>query len=88
MKWLRVTLPAVLLLLATAIALAARREPTRTEILRPKWDYKVIGVGRDIKNMESQLRELGADGWECVAYTFQNHSGTSGEEALVLKRQK
>ena len=57
------------------------------------WEYKVAGLAPE--NLEKQLNELGADGWELVSITEEcsevwsggelDHTYTSGYKA-ILKR--
>jgi len=88
MKWLRFSLPVAVLIVSAVFVFAAQRESAKVASRRLAWDYKFIMVGENTKKWESALLDLGAEGWECVGYSFLIHSGTSGEEVLILKRQK
>lgn len=50
-----------------------------------RWEYKVIETPADQSAgaLESQLSELGADGWEC----FHIHTQTSGLVRITCKRK-
>jgi Domain of unknown function (DUF4177) len=49
-----------------------------------KWEYKVINLSdTDPGSLESKLNELGAEGWEVVAYV-----GHERLDSIVLKCQK
>jgi len=49
-----------------------------------RFEYKVIDTGRDI---EAQLNELGADGWQVVGVTTKKQMLIAPPAAIVLMRE-
>jgi hypothetical protein len=49
-----------------------------------RFEYKVIDTGRDV---EAQLNELGADGWQVVGVTTKKQMLIAPPAAIVLMRE-
>jgi len=48
------------------------------------FEYKVIDTGKDI---ESQLNELGAEGWQVVGVTTKKQLLIAPPQAIILMRE-
>jgi hypothetical protein len=49
-----------------------------------QFEYKVLDTGRDI---EVQLSELGADGWQVVGVTTRRQLFIAPPQAIILMRE-
>jgi len=49
-----------------------------------RYEYKVIDTGRDI---ETQLNELGAEGWQVVGVTTKKQALIAPPAAIILMRE-
>jgi hypothetical protein len=76
MKYLRLSIPALVLLLGAGIFVAAQREPAHAQGQRAiVWEHKVLVVQPNNKEeFESKLQKAGAEGWECVSLAFPTSS--------------
>jgi hypothetical protein len=92
MKYLPLSVPALLLLICAAIFVAVQREPANAQGRRQiAWDYNVLVVPiGDAGGIESKLQKAGADGWECVSLSFSPGPGPriAGMGYAVMKRQR
>jgi len=71
--------------------LATIGREARMEYVR--WEYKIINIRSENyrldPNYDTQLNELGEDGWELVAITATNFkTGATDHIGMVFKRQK
>ncbi len=89
MKYLRLSIPALVLLVVAAIFVAAQREPAHAQGQRAiAWEHKVLVVRPTSREeIESKLQKVGADGWECIRLAFPT-SSLSQVGYVVLKCQK
>ena len=89
MRYLRLFVPALVLLVGAALFVAAQREPAHAQGHRAiVWEHKVLVVPSTNKDaIESKLQKAGADGWECVSLAFPTNSLSQGGY-VVLKRQR
>jgi hypothetical protein len=88
MRYLRLSIPALALLVCAAMFVAAQREPAHAQGRRATvWEHKVLTVrSGHPEEIESKLQKAGADGWECVSLAFPT-SSLSQVGYVVLKRQ-
>jgi hypothetical protein len=49
-----------------------------------QFEYKVLDTGRDI---ESELNELGAEGWQVVGVTTKKQLFIAPPQAIILMRE-
>jgi hypothetical protein len=49
-----------------------------------RYEYKVIDTGRDV---EAQLNELGAEGWQVVGVTTKKQLLIAPPQAVILMRE-
>lgn len=92
MKYFRLSIPALLLLVGAAIFVEFQREPAGAQGGRQMaWDYKVliVPVG-DGAGIESKLKNAGDDGWECTSVSFSPGPGLRSAPTgyAVMKRRR
>jgi hypothetical protein len=89
MRYLRISIPALVLLVGAAIFVAAQREPAHAQGHRAiAWEHKLLVVPASSREeIDSKLQKAGADGWECVSLAFPTNS-ISQIGYVVLKRQR
>jgi hypothetical protein len=86
MKSSRLLLPTVALLLLLAIYWSARDPVSAQDKPREgaaKWEYKVIPLGGDPKELEKTLNELGDDGWEVSGATGKYTGNLTTEKGII-----
>ena len=49
-----------------------------------RYEYKVLDTGRDV---EAQLNELGAEGWQVVGVTTKKQLFIAPPQAVILMRE-
>jgi uncharacterized protein DUF4177 len=59
-------------------------EPDLVDVALRRFEYKVIDTGRDV---EAQLNELGADGWQVVGITTKKQLFIAPPQAIILMRE-
>jgi hypothetical protein len=89
MRYLRLSVPALVLLVCAAIFVAAQREPAHAQGRRALvWEHKVLVVrAANPEQIDSKLQKAGAEGWECVSLAFPT-SSLNQVGYIVLKRQR
>jgi hypothetical protein len=92
MRYFRLSIPVLLLLVCAAIFVAVQREPAGAQGRRPiAWQHKVliVPVG-DPGGIEAKLQKAGEDGWECVCLSFSPGPGIRSAPTgyAVMKRQR
>jgi hypothetical protein len=89
MTYLRLSIPAFVLLVGAGIFVAAQREPAHAQGQRAiVWEHKVLVVRPTSREeIESKLQKAGADDWECVSLASPT-SSLSQIGYVGLKRQR
>jgi hypothetical protein len=88
MRYLRLSVPSLVLLVGAAIFVAVQRQPAQAQGQGAVvWEHKVVVVQPKDVDIESKLQKAGTDGWECVSLAFPTNS-LSQVGFVVLKRRR
>jgi hypothetical protein len=67
-----------------AVLCAITEDEAKGGVTMRQFEYRVLDTGRDI---ESQLNELGAEGWQVVGVTTKKQLFIAPPQAIILMRE-